>query len=245
MLSSAPITGVSSSVQWPSGLQTRSIRCSLGKVNDASPSSAAGAEPPVSWAAATASAGGDDPATPSFERCLGFPAGDLIDLIPLPDDLEALNGLVADVEAPFPGAFVPVVVHDTGAAERSYDAAEWAADLIRSAGGDVLAVAPYAEPDWDGQRLNARQWNHAAAMIERLDGVCQRFRLRIVINETLGDIDLSEGNGIDPDRPVRHLLDTGNFVADGFAPVQLISPERVAVTGGLVERFKGLLGDRT
>lgn len=213
-------------------------------VNDASPSSAAGAEPPVSWAAST-KGGADEGAPPSFERCLGFPAGDLVDLIPLPDDPEAMSDLVADDEAPFPGAYVPVVVHDTGAAERSYDAAEWAADLIRSAGGDVLAVATYAEPDWDGQRLNARQWNHAAAMIERLDGVCQRFRLRIVIHETLGDIDLSEGNGIDPDRPVRHLLDTGNFIADGFTPVQLISPERVRATRGLVERFRGLLGDRT
>ncbi len=214
-------------------------------MNDASPSPGAGAEPPVSWAASSASGDSGDKAPPSFERCLGFPASDLADLALLPDDPEAMAGLVADGGGPFPGAYVPVVVHDTGAAERSYDAAEWAADLIRSAGGEVLAVATYAEPDWDGQRLNARQWNHAAAMIERLDGVCQRFRLRIVIRETLGDIDLSEGNGIDPDRPLRHLLDTGNFVADGFNPVQLTSPERVRATRGLVERFKGLLGDRT
>ncbi len=213
-------------------------------MNDASSSSAAGAEPPVSWAANAASAGAGDEELPSFERRLGFPARDLVDLIHLPDDLEAMKGLVAADDGPFSGAYVPVVVHDTASAERSYDAAEWAADLIRSAGGDVLAVAPHAEPDWDGQRLNARQWNHAAAMIERLDGVCQRFRLRIVIHETLGDIDLSEGNGIDPERPIRYLLDTGNFLADGFTPVRLISPEQVKVTGSLVERLKGLLGDR-
>lgn len=213
-------------------------------MNDAAPGSHAGEGPPASWAASASDGDGERPA-PSFDRRLGFPAADLVDLIPLPDDPETMATLAGEGDAAFPGAYVPAVVHDLGAAERSYDAAEWAADLIRSAGGDVLAVATYAEPGWDGRRLNARQWNHAAAMIERLDGVCQRFRLRIVIHETLGDIDLSEGNGIDPERPVRHLLDTGRFVADGYTPVQLVSPERVQPTGGLVERFRGLLGDRT
>ena len=31
----------------------------------------------------------------------------------------------------FNGAYVPLVIHDPQLAERSYDAAEWAADLIR------------------------------------------------------------------------------------------------------------------
>lgn len=213
-------------------------------VNDASTSSTTGDEPPISWSAAVSSVG-EEPSKPGrLERRLGFPAADLADLISLPDDPEAVTELVTADGTRFVGAFVPVVVHDTGAAERSYDAAEWAADLIRSVGGEVLAVATYAEPDWDGQRLNARQWNHAAAMIERLDGVCQRFRLRIAIHETVGDDPIGGERDIDPERPLRHLLDTGRFIDDGFTPARLVSPERSEADEGLVDRVRGLFRER-
>ncbi|MEL6981883.1 MAG: hypothetical protein AAFO29_05620 [Actinomycetota bacterium] len=213
-------------------------------VNDASTSSTTGGEPPISWSAAVSSVG-DEPAAPDgLDRRLGFPAADLVDLITLPDDPDAVAKLVSADDARFLGAYVPVVVHDTSAAERSYDAAEWAADLIRSAGGEVLAVATYAEADWDGQRLNARQWNHAAAMIERLDGVCQRFRLRLAVHETVGEEPIGGERDIDPERPLRYLLDTGAFIDDGFMPARLVSPERHEVPGGLVGRVRGLFQNR-
>lgn len=225
-------------------LQSPAIRCSLGMVNDASTSSTTGGEPPISWGAAVSSVGDELPGPARIERRLGFPDADLADLVSLPDDPDAVAGLVAAGDARFVGAFVPVVLHDTSAAERSYDAAEWAADLIRSAGGEVLAVATYAEPDWDGRELNARQWNHAAAMIERLDGVCQRFRLRIAIHETVGDDPIGGERDIDPERPLRHLLDTGRFIEDGFTPARLVSPERYEAGSGLVDRVRGLFRDR-
>ena len=81
-------------------------------------------------------------------------------------------------------------------------------------------------------------------MIERLDGVCRRFRLRLAVRETVGDVEVG-GNRIDPERPLRHLLDTGHFGADGFVPAELVCPERPVDEEGLVERFRGLIRDRT
>ena len=147
--------------------------------------------------------------------------------------------------SPFNGAFVPVVVHDTIAAERSYDAAEWAADLIRTGGGRLLAVATVVEPDLDGRGLNARQWNHAAAMIERLAGVCQRFGLRMIVRETIGGVEIDGDDELDQEGPIGHLLDTGRFVDDDFVPVELVCPQRPEAHGGLVERVRDLLRDRT
>ncbi|MEM9561915.1 MAG: hypothetical protein AAGA93_04825 [Actinomycetota bacterium] len=167
-----------------------------------------------------------EPVAPGRRR-LGFSASELAGLVDLPDDVD---GMAAAIEADgrlFAGAFVPVVLHDPQAAERSYDAAEWAADLIRSAGGRLLGVATCTEPapeesTADDTILNPRQWNHAAAMIERLEGVSTRFGLRVVVRDTIDELDI-EGEA---DRsPIHHLLDTGRYLIDGLVPVRLISPD--------------------
>lgn len=215
------------------------------------PTSAPGdGEPPINWGSAGAAAsatppGGNRSGDPGIERLLGFPGSDLDGVVTLPDDIEDMAATIEADGRPFNGAYVPVVVHDPISAERSSDAAEWAADLIRTAGGDFLAVATFAEPEWDSRRLNPRQWNHAAAMIERLDGVCQRFRLQMAVRDTVGDQEARDDDGLDPARPIAHLIDTGRFAADGLVPVQLVCPERPAVDGGLVGRFRDLLRDRT
>ena len=180
-------------------------------------------DPPV-----PSSAGVDTAAGP---RRLGFSSTDLNGLVLVPDDPAALASVVEQSGHPFNGAFVPLVIHEPTLAERSYDAGEWAADLIRSAGGRSLVVAPYAHPEWaaDG-RPSARQWNHTVAMVERLQAVCQRFAALLVVRETIGG-GPSAGAGPDLEPPVHHLLDAGNYVTDGFVPVRLVRPERPGPVG--------------
>lgn len=185
-------------------------------------------------------------------RRLGFSAAELDGLVDLPDDVEAMGEAITADGRPFNGAFVPVVLHDPMAAERSYDAAEWAADLIATAGGQYLAVAactpgPDAEtasgqtgagagsPDADESTepvLNPRQWNHAAAMMERLEGVGRRFGLRILARDTLGEVDVRDDEAIDETRPIHHLLDTGRYLLDGHVPARLVCPESDALDAG-------------
>jgi hypothetical protein len=160
------------------------------------------------------------------ERRLGFAAEELASVVSLPyDGTEMARGITA-ANLPFFGAFVPVVIHDPLLAERSYDAAEWAADLIREAGGRSLALAPYVESGWAAASpLSPRHWNHAVAMVERLSELCRRVGLGPVVSETIEGRQTRPDGGLDPGRPIHYLLDAGNFVPDGFIPARLLSPQ--------------------
>jgi hypothetical protein len=174
----------------------------------------------------------------------GFAATDLVDLDIAPDDLADLLAMVQAASVPFHGAHVPLVVHQPSEAERAYDAAEWAADLIRSAGGKVLALTPCADATWTGASLTPRQWNHTAAMTDRLETVCRRFGIDLAVSETVEGRPVRPEGGLDPDRPLRHLLDAGGFLTDGYRPVQLVCPGPLGGPSGLVDRLRGLLRDR-
>lgn len=145
------------------------------------------------------------------------------------DDHQALAEAAGAGQPPFTGAYVPLVIHDPHLAERSYDAGEWAAELISVAGGRILVIAPFSEAGSvkDGRVLSARQWNHAAAMIERIQSVCQRFSVTPVVRDTVAGLDVGVEGGLLAERPVQHLIDTGQFKADGFQPAQLICPEPI------------------
>lgn len=172
---------------------------------------------------------GDD-----LERRLGFRPEDFNSATWLPDEPTALaNALGTDGRA-FNGAYVPLVIHDPQLAERSYDAAEWAADLIKTEGGGRMAIAPFAEKDWVADApLSPRQWNHAAAMIERLDELCRRFSLVTLVSDLVGD---QPARADDPEPmaalPIHYVLDAGSFVPDGFVAARLVCPERVSFDGG-------------
>jgi hypothetical protein len=163
----------------------------------------------------------------SNRRVLGFGAADIGAATWLPDESEALTQTVESNGRSFHGAFVPLVIHDPLLAERSFDAAEWAADLIRLGGGTCLCITPFAER---GSTLDVplshRQWNHTAAMIERLDELCGRFKLKPVTSDRVGGRQVRDGEGLDPERPIHYVLDAGNFLPDGFVPTRLVSPER-------------------
>jgi hypothetical protein len=199
-----------------------------------------GAGPPPEDLVAPANADAD------LERRLGFQQQDFNTATWLPDEPTALtNALLKDGRV-FNGAYVPLVIHDPQLAERSFDAAEWAADLIRTEGGERLAVAPFADKGWVSDApLSPRQWNHAAAMIERLDELCRRFRLRTVVNDVIGDEQVREADALIEDLPIHYVLDAGSFVPDGFVSARLVSPERVEPgSGPIAERLRGLLKGR-
>lgn len=169
-----------------------------------------------------ASTAGGRPSTSG--RIMGFVAEELASLTSLPDDPQGWAELVK-ANGQFNGAFVPLVLHDPLVAERSVDAAEWAADLISSENGKLLCVAPYAESELGPKAdLTPRQWNHAAAMIDRLDDVAKRFKLELFIKETLDGAATRSELGLEPKQPVAYALDTGGFIAQGFVPALLVAP---------------------
>lgn len=203
-------------------------------------------EAPITWGL-----GPDAPqAAPperGIERTLGFGASDIGTAIWLPDEPEALvTALVKDGRA-FNGAFVPLVIHDPVLAERSFDAAEWAADLIRGESGECLCITPFADKGWVAESpLSPRQWNHTAAMVERLDELCKRYRLRSVVSDVIGDQEMREDGGLDPGLPIHFVLDAGSFLNDGYLPAKLISPEKVELDGNpLADKLRGFLRNRT
>ncbi len=183
---------------------------------------------------------------PELIRVLGFGATDIGMASWLPDESTALTAALVDDGRPFNGAFVPLVIHDPLLSERSFDAAEWAADLIRGEGGTCLCITPFAEKERIGEApLSARQWNHTAAMIERLDELCKRFALRPMVSDTVGEQQTREEGGLDPDLPIHFVLDTGSFLPDGFVPTKLRSPEKIELDGHpLADRLRGLLRHR-
>ena len=202
---------------------------------------------PISWGQAPSADESSGPDAPGdLERSLGFRAKDIGSAAWLPDEPEALAKALLDDGRPFNGAFVPLVIHDPLLAERSFDAAEWAADLIRGEGGECLCITPFAEQKWAASApLSPRQWNHTAAMVERLDELCLRYRLRAQVSDVIGEQETREDGGLDPDQPVHYVLDAGSFLTDGFVPVRLISPERPQVEGTpLGDLLRGFLRSR-
>jgi hypothetical protein len=204
-------------------------------------------EAPISWGLGALAGGpGSEADEHELVRRLGFAPTELERAVWLPDDPPALELAVAESGLPFNGAYVPLVIHDPLLAERSYDAAEWAADLIRGAGGRRMAVAPHAEKEWVVDTpLTRRQWNHTVAMIERLEELCGRFRLVAVISDTVGDDQAREDGAPDPSEPVHHVLDAGSFVPDGFVAGRLISPEKLVVESNLTDRLRDFLRNRS
>lgn len=204
-------------------------------------------EAPVSWGVGPPpgdTGAGDDER--EVERLLGFEPVELGRAIWLPDEPKALARSVAEAGRPLNGAYVPLVVHDPLLAERSYDAAEWASDLIRGAGGRYLGLAPHAEKGWVADApLSRRQWNHAAAMVERLDELCGRYGLEVVVNDTVGGEPARAEGSPEPAEPIHYALDAGSFVPDGFVPARLVSPEKLTVESNLTERLRDFLRNRS
>ncbi|MGH1491544.1 MAG: hypothetical protein ACRBK7_19450 [Acidimicrobiales bacterium] len=205
-------------------------------------------EAPISWGQAPPPPDEGKSARSQSEasRLLGFGATDIGMASWLPDEPEALTAALLEDGRPFNGAFVPLVVHDSLLAERSFDAAEWAADLIRGEGGECLCITPFAERERIGETpLSRRQWNHTAAMIERLDDLCKRYKLRPLVSDTIGDQQAREHGGLDPDLPIHFVLDAGSFLPDGFVPARLISPQQVELDGNpLTDKLRGFLRNR-
>ncbi len=205
-------------------------------------------EAPISWGQAPPPQDGSAPggSIGELERTLGFRAKDIGTASWLPDEPEALTKALLDDGRPFNGAFVPLVIHDPLLAERSFDAAEWAAQLIRGESGECFCITPFADKKWAAEApLSPRQWNHTAAMVERLDELCQRYRLKAQVSDVVADEETRPDGGLDPDLPVHFVLDAGSFLTDGFVPVRLVSPERPQIEGSpLADKLRGFLRNR-
>lgn len=189
-----------------------------------------GESPPLRSAADRTAPVASAPA--GLSRVVGFDPTELASSTWLPDEPKALWASIAADGRPFNGAYVPLVIHDSMMAERAYDAAEWAADLIVSAGGHSLCIAPFVDRAAKlGAALTPRQWNHAAAMIERLEELCHRYRLRAVVKDVVGERPGRDDAGPDAVGPIHYVLDAGNFLSDGFVPAVLLSPVRFGRDG--------------
>ncbi len=197
---------------------------------------------PVPWSSAIEDGG--DLGHADARRRLGQVGAGLDGITWLPDDLDALRQAIDGDGRAFNGAKVPLVIHDPVQAERSFDAAEWACDLIKEAGGRYFEIITCADSKSQAEMpLAPRHWNHAAAMIERLDGSCRRFGLTVMIDDRVGEVPAREDDVAETHPPpIHYALDAGSFVPDGFSPVRFISPVEQTEPEGLSGRLRGLLG---
>ncbi len=170
---------------------------------------------------------------PGLVRVVGLAASELVgaELIP-PNRTKDRAGAGDDAPLfhraglPNTGAHVPLIVHEPTMVARTVDAADRAAEIIADLGGSVLFVAPFVGQDAvAGQPVSLRQWNHAVAMIERLEELCLRHQIVPAIRDLIGGRS-ARWEGVTDSEPVRYVLDTGNFLSDGYVPAPLISPVR-------------------
>lgn len=202
---------------------------------------AATGEAPIVWGGGPAE---DASMSGQPSRRLGFGPSDIGDAAWVPDDPAGLSKALLKDARPFNGAFTPLVLHDPVLAERSIDAAEWAADLIRGEAGRFLCITPFAEKEWVADApLSPREWNHTAAMVERLTELCARFGLTALVSDRVDGTPIGHTGELDPAQPIHFVLDTGNFLSDGYVPAQLVSPESVSPEDNnpLGDRLRGFL----
>lgn len=190
-------------------------------------------------------------------RQLGGYGLDPADLVVLPDDPDEMLQAIEHDGRPFNGAVIPLAIHQPELAERSFDACEWAGELIRGAGGGFLVVSPCAgslvTPDGGDEidaldqapavpsevALSTREWNHTVAMLERVAEVCRRFGLDIGVGESRGLVEIGLGEALADQQLFPYVLDTGRYLLDGLLPTRLVSPVEPTIAGRARGRGEG------
>ncbi len=135
-----------------------------------------------------------------------------------------LSDILSSTGIPFEGAAIPVALHEARSSEATFDAAEWAAELIVTQGGRFFVCLPTAIRDATALShplaVGPRSWNHAIAMVRRLEAMCQRYGLELVVPEERNGA-LVDDSRLDLHKPIGYVLDTAGLAKQGMEPRRL------------------------
>jgi inosose dehydratase len=141
----------------------------------------------------------------------------------LPGEVEELKATLESYGLRLVAAFVPLVLHDRAATERTLSTAQRAAALLRAAGADVFVSAAVVDEGWAPRRpLDADEWRQLYEMLGRLDQIATDERLLHVLHPHLGTlVETSEDvQRVLTESDVGWCLDTGHLMLGGTDPVQ-------------------------
>lgn len=165
---------------------------------------------------------------------LGFPATELGSDGYLPTDPEVLGSLLGSYNLTLLAGFVPVVIHDPDQADETLQRAEATAALLAACGAKYFNSAPVTTWDWaDRTELSPQQWDHAFAMLARLEKITEAHGLRQVLHSHVGTIveTKEEVVRILDGSDVSFVLDTAHLAVGGYDPVDFVAdaPDRVGL----------------
>ncbi len=164
----------------------------------------------------------------------------------LPADPRAAAALLAEHELTLVGAFVPVVLHEPGAAE----AVERAAARLREAGAGVAVLAAAGGQYTYDQRpeLDDAEWDALLATLDEAAARCARHGVRCALHPHVGTVVEREEDveRVLAGSAAELCLDTGHLLVGGTEPVALAerAGDRVAhvhlkdVDAGLTARVR-------
>ena len=190
---------------------------------------------PISWGICEVPGWGDMlPTSRVLDEmaALGFTATELGAPGFLPGEPGALRAVLEAHGLALAGAFVPLVLHDPAHDAETIATASRAADVLAGAGGDVFVTAAIVDDAWSPRRpLEDDEWNHLAAMLQRVTDLTSERGLQHVVHPHIGTVvqDADEVERLLELSPVPWCLDTGHLWVGGFDPVDFA--HRFAASG--------------
>lgn len=121
------------------------------------------------------------------------------------------------------GGFVPVVLHDAAARERTLAEASATAQLFSAAGATMFVTAAVVDEGWSPRRaLATTEWDHLVGMLDELDQLCAGFGLTQALHPHVGTlVETADDVRTVLDRSDVHwCLDTGHLAIGGYDPAQ-------------------------
>ncbi len=155
---------------------------------------------------------------------LGFTHTELGSAGWLPRSAPELRSLLEDHRLHLLASFVPLVLHDRAAADRSIADAIAAADLLAACGATCFNTAPVTSLDWGPRRpYSDDEWRHLYAMLTRIEELCRDRGLTQVVHEHVGCVveTADEVSRVLDNTDVSLVLDTGHLSIGGYDPLVL------------------------
>lgn len=151
----------------------------------------------------------------------------------LPRDPAALTAVLDAHDMSLIGGFVPVVLHDPAARDRTLADASATAELFGAAGATMFVSAVVVDEAWSPRRpLAGTEWDHLVGMLGELDELCAGFGLTQALHPHVGTLveTATDVRTVLERSDVRWCLDTGHLAIGGYDPAQFAADaaERVA-----------------
>ena len=156
-------------------------------------------------------------------RSLGIRATELGSIGFLPTDPGLLRAVLDEHDMRLTGGFVPLPLHDRGAAAQTVEAATEAAALLAAAGADYFVTCAVSDPhNWKRPELDASQWQHLIEMLDVVEAVASEQGLVQAVHPHVDSL-IETGDEIQrvcDSSPARWVLETGHMAIGGCDPLR-------------------------